>query len=168
MLELRTFLRITAVIYVWGVESIEICDYLGLFGKKKQFAGVTKVSVMPEETTDRYMEADRANAYYDEENEVYVKSASDEVSELREYRDGDSQGIFIGREAVYLQRMTLLLKSTARTLIRRYSSLLTRTGEEKSHGVFQRMSRIYAEMMSQGAGMCRGWTDWTVYSVGYG
>lgn len=49
-----------------GVESIEICDYLGLFGKKKQFAGVTKVSVMPEETTDRYMEADRANAYYDE------------------------------------------------------------------------------------------------------
>lgn len=73
-----------------GVESIEICDYLGLFGKKKQFAGVTKVSVMPEETTDRYMETDRANAYYDEENEVYVKSASDEVSELREYRDGDS------------------------------------------------------------------------------
>ena len=73
MLELRTFLRITAVIYVWGVESIEICDYLGLFGKKKQFAGVTKVSVMPEETTDRYMEADRANAYYDEENEVYDK-----------------------------------------------------------------------------------------------
>ena len=41
-----------------GVESIEICDYLGLFGKKKQFAGVTKVSVMPEETIDRYMEAD--------------------------------------------------------------------------------------------------------------
>ena len=73
-----------------GVESIEICDYLGLFGKKKQFAGVTKVSVMPEETIDRYMETDRANAYYDEENEVYVKSASDEVSELREYRDGDS------------------------------------------------------------------------------
>ena len=47
------------------------------------------------------------------------------------------QGISIGREAVYLQRMTLLLKSTARTLIRRYSSLLIRTGEEKSHGVFQ-------------------------------
>ena len=92
------------------------------------------MSVMPEETIDRYMEADRANAYYDEENEMYVKSASDEVSELREYRDG---GISIGREAVYLQRMTLLLKSTARTLIRRYSSLLTRTGEEKSHGVFQ-------------------------------
>ena len=83
------------------------------------------------------METDRANAYYDEENEVYVKSASDEVSELREYRDETVQGIFIGREAVYLQRMTLLLKSTARTLIRRYSSLLTRTGEEKSHGVFQ-------------------------------
>ena len=120
-----------------GVESIEICDYLGLFGKKKQFAGVTKVSVMPEETTDRYMEADRANAYYDEENEVYVKSASDEVSELREYRDGDSPRNIHWKRSSILAENDFIVKSTARTLIRRYSSLLTRTGEEKSHGVFQ-------------------------------
>ncbi len=73
-----------------GVESIEICDYLGLLERRNNLQELLKVSVMPEETTDRYMEADRANAYYDEENEVYVKSASDEVSELREYRDGDS------------------------------------------------------------------------------
>ena len=133
-----------------GVESIEICDYLGLFGKKKQFAGVTKVSVMPEETTDRYMEADRANAYYDEENEVYVKSASDEVSELREYRDGDSP------RNIHWKRSSILAENDF--IVKEYSTNINKTvfivvdtdwRGEKSWRL-SRMSRIYAEMMSQG------------------
>jgi len=102
-----------------GVESIEICDYLGLFGKKKQFAGVTKVSVMPEETTNRYMETDRANAYYDEENEVYVKSASDEVSELREYRDGDSP------RNIHWKRSSILAENDF--IVKEYSTNINKT-----------------------------------------
>lgn len=133
-----------------GVESIEICDYLGLFGKKKQFAGVTKVSVMPEETIDRYMEADRANAYYDEENEMYVKSASDEVSELREYRDGDSP------RNIHWKRSSILAENDF--IVKEYSTNINKTvfivvdtdwRGEKSWRL-SRMSRIYAEMMSQG------------------
>ena len=105
---------------------------------------------MPEETIDRYMEADRANAYYDEENEMYVKSASDEVSELREYRDGDSP------RNIHWKRSSILAENDF--IVKEYSTNINKTvfivvdtdwRGEKSWRL-SRMSRIYAEMMSQG------------------
>lgn len=133
-----------------SVESIEICDCLGLFGKKKQFAGDTKVSVMPEKYADRHMEAGRVNAYYNEEDEMYVKSVSDEVSELREYRDGDSP------RNIHWKRSSILPDDDF--IVKEYNTSINKTvfivvdtdlrGQQPYR--LARMSRIYSEMMSQG------------------
>ena len=87
---------------------------------------------------------------YDEENEVYVKSASDEVSELREYRDGDSP------RNIHWKRSSILAENDF--IVKEYSTNINKTvfivvdtdwRGEKSWRL-SRMSRIYAEMMSQG------------------
>ena len=83
-------------------------------------------------------------------NEVYVKSASDEVSELREYRDGDSP------RNIHWKRSSILAENDF--IVKEYSTNINKTvfivvdtdwRGEKSWRL-SRMSRIYAEMMLQG------------------
>lgn len=133
-----------------GVESIEICDCLGLIGKKKQFAGVTKVSIMPEEISDEYMDTDMVNAFYDEENEVYIKSLSDEVSELREYRDGDSPRNIHWKKSSILAEDDFIVKEYSTNINKTVFIVVDTDWRGDQSWRLSRMSRIYSKMMSHG------------------
>lgn len=133
-----------------GVESIEIYDCLGLFGMKKVFLGVTKVSVMPEMVPADNIETDRVNAYYDEDNEMYVKSYSDEINELREYRDGDSPRNIHWKKSSTLSEDDFIVKEYNTSVDRTTLIVIDIDPAEAVHGRLPRMSGIYSRAMAYG------------------
>ena len=133
-----------------GVESIEIYDCLGLFGSKKAFSGVTKVSVMPEKVPADNVETDRVNAYYDEDNEIYVKSYSDEINELREYRDGDSPRNIHWKKSSTLPEDDFIVKEYNTSINKTILIVVDTDSAEAVQGRLVRMSGIYSRAMSYG------------------
>ena len=76
-------------IYLW-VEYIDMCDYLGLFHKRKKYTGLSKVYIVPGYSQADIIQTDGGYSEDMDDAVLYLKSAGDEVSELRKYREGDS------------------------------------------------------------------------------
>jgi len=72
------------------VERIDMYDYFKLFHTKKKFEGEIRICVMPkaEEYDEELLSG--ASGRLSEETEVISSGMSEEVMELRDFRDGDS------------------------------------------------------------------------------
>ena len=132
-----------------GVESIDISDYLGFFHMKKDFAGMSSVCIIPEDVPVQVQWTDGVYSKDDENISLHFKNAGDEITELREYRDGDSPRIIHWKKSSILPEDDFIVKEynddVLKTLI-----IVVDTGYASGKKQLIRMNRIYKRAFSQG------------------
>lgn len=132
-----------------GVESIDISDYLGFFHMKKDFAGMSSVCIIPEDVPVQIQWTDGVYSKDDENISLHFKNAGDEITELREYRDGDSPRIIHWKKSSILPEDDFIVKEynddVLKTLI-----IVVDTGYASGKKQLIRMNRIYKRAFSQG------------------
>ena len=135
-------------IYLW-VESIDMCDYLGLFHKRKKYTGLSKVYIVPEYAQADIIQTDGGYSEDMDDAVLYLKSAGDEVSELRKYREGDSPRYIHWKKSSILAEDDFIIKEYDNNIYKTVFLVVDtfETGKDKRLSV---MSRIYQDAYSQG------------------
>lgn len=135
-------------IYLW-VESIDMCDYLGLFHKRKKYTGLSKVYIVPEYAQADIIQTDGGYSEDMDDAVLYLKSAGDEVSELREYREGDSPRYIHWKKSSILAEDDFIIKEYDNNIYKTVFLVVDtlEIGKDKRLNV---MSRIYQDAYSQG------------------
>lgn len=140
-------------IYVW-VESIDICDYLGLFHKNKKYSGISKAYVVPDKAYEYYVQADGGYSEDTDDTLLYLKSLGDEVSELREYREGDSPRFIHWKKSSVLADDDFIIKEYNNNIYKTVF-LIIDTCETDKKNRLEVMDRIYQEAYSKGIAYVR-------------
>ena len=126
-----------------------MCDYLGLFHKRKKYTGLSKVYIVPEYVQVDIIQTDGGYSAYMDDGLLYLKSAGDEVSELREYREGDSLRYIHWKKSSILAENDFIIKEYDNNIYKTVFLVVDtlETGKDKRLSV---MSRIYQDAYSQG------------------
>ena len=135
------------IVYI-GVDMIDMQDYLGFFNKRKKFTGMTRVCIMPKNIPSDYIPNEGALSKMDE-NDLRIKGAGDEITELREYRDGDSPRNIHWKRSSVLPEDGFVIKEYDLDVYRTIIYVID-TNAVGNVDNLERMSRIYEKAFSQG------------------
>lgn len=134
-----------------GVDVIDIYDYLGFFHIRKKFKGMTKVCIMPKSEASDIQDIEGAYSEIDNE-ELRFRGAGDEVTELREYRDGDSPRNIHWKRSSTLPEDDFIVKEYDLDVYRTVF-LVIDIDASKSKQPLEHMSRIYRAAFCKGLGL---------------